>query len=261
MYSGPRSNASFMRMMFCVFLVNAMAILGSARAQSADAEIAILRAREAGSSMKVRELEEKIHELEGNERRNQPLYGFDDFVLSPMLANRGEMERIQSAKAVNSFLSELAAAQKRGAKGMYLMLKIIQLSEEYPNALVDPEIKELVYRATDAGLKFLRAHNEDKRKQRAQNDLRTIAGQLRLYQSDSGFLPTSEQGIEALVTKPTGSPKPSKWRKLLERNPLDPWGEPYIYRPQDDGFALASSGPDREQGSDDDLVFTSSAQE
>jgi type II secretion system protein G len=250
-----------MRMTFCALLVVLLAALGSAHAQTSDAELAILRAREAGSSLKVRELEEKIHELERNEKRNQPLYGFDDLVFNPMLANRREMEQIKSAKAVNSFLKELDVAEKQGTKGKYLVLKIIQLSEQHPNALTDPTVKNLVDLATVEAQAFLIAHREKKIEERAQDDFRTIAGQLRIYQSENGSLPTYEQGIGALVNNPTGVPAPNNWRQLLQRIPLDPWGEPYVYRPDGNEFQIASKGRDREEGNEDDLVFDSSTQE
>jgi type II secretion system protein G len=67
--------------------------------------------------------------------------------------------------------------------------------------------------------------------------------------------------IEALVTKPTGDPEPRNWRQLLQRVPLDPWGELYIYRPQGDGFAITSKGPDRQEGNVDDVTLASSASE
>lgn len=232
-------------MMFCAILANTIATLGHANAQALSAEAAILRAKEAGSSMDFRRIEEALGKLEQDKKGDQ----------------REETEQIQTAEEFRSFfLNELNAAMQRGLNER-AVVAILELARKYPNALNDPQIKQLVDVATTEAEDFFRASNEQQRNQRVQNDLRVIARRLRTYQSDNGPLPTRQQGIDALVTKPTADPKPSNWRKLLERNPLDAWGEPYIYRPKGDGFALASSGPDREEGTDDDLVFTSSAQE
>ena len=93
------------------------------------------------------------------------------------------------------------------------------------------------------------------RKGRAKKDLATIAGQLSKFRTDNGFLPTTEQGLAALAEKPTSSPEPKNWRQLLARLPLDPWGEPYVYRSAGDDFLIASKGPDRTEGNEDDITF------
>ena len=43
--------------------------------------------------------------------------------------------------------------------------------------------------------------------------------------------PTTEQGLQALVTKPATAPIPENWKGngYLEKLPKDPWGEPYKY--------------------------------
>jgi len=245
MNAGPRSNVLFVRMMFCAILVNTIASLGSANAQALSAEAAILRAKEAGSSMDFRRIEEALGKIEQDKKGDQ----------------RKETEQIQTAEESRFFfLNELNAAMQQGLNER-AVVAILELARKRPNALTDPQIKKLVDVATAEAEDFFRASNEQQRNQRVQNDLRVIASQLRLYQSENGSLPTREQGIEALVTKPTGDPKPSNWRKPLERNPLDAWGQPYIYRPKGNEFVLASSGPDRQEGNDDDLVFSSPAQE
>src|SRR2546422_7638036 len=52
------------------------------------------------------------------------------------------------------------------------------------------------------------------------------------YRLDSGAYPTTEQGLDALQTKPTREPVPLSWRGpyLKKAVPLDPWGRPYIYK-------------------------------
>src|SRR5437667_2786284 len=84
------------------------------------------------------------------------------------------------------------------------------------------------------------------------------------YRLDSGAYPTTEQGLDALQTKPTREPIPLSWRGpyLKKAVPLDPWGRPYIYRPpgahNPSGYELHTFGRDRQPGGgDDDADITS----
>jgi general secretion pathway protein G len=81
---------------------------------------------------------------------------------------------------------------------------------------------------------------------RVKADLQTIDMQLKLYQSANGFLPTTEQGLQALVTRPDTDPKPTQWRQLIPKVPLDPWNNPYIYenpgKHNQDSYDLYSAG-------------------
>jgi len=65
-----------------------------------------------------------------------------------------------------------------------------------------------------------------------------IATALKLYELDNGMFPTTEQGLMALMVKPTRSPVPRNWSgPYLERLPRDPWGRTYIYKfPGTHGF-------------------------
>lgn len=67
---------------------------------------------------------------------------------------------------------------------------------------------------------------------KARQDIRAIESALELYRLDSFRYPTTEQGLEALVEKPTLQPEPRNWKPggYLKRLPTDPWGEPYRYR-------------------------------
>ena len=78
------------------------------------------------------------------------------------------------------------------------------------------------------------------------------------YRLNMGSYPSTEEGLQALVTAPSG--KSDRWRgPYVERNkiPLDPWTEPYQYRcpgvHNKDGYDLWSKGPDRADGTDDDI--------
>ena len=65
----------------------------------------------------------------------------------------------------------------------------------------------------------------------AKSDIATISQALNLYKLDNGQYPTTEQGLQALVKKPTVSPIPINWKSegYLDRVPKDPWGTPYQY--------------------------------
>ncbi|MDD5438958.1 MAG: type II secretion system major pseudopilin GspG [Candidatus Omnitrophica bacterium] len=84
-----------------------------------------------------------------------------------------------------------------------------------------------------------------------------IATALKLFELDNGFFPTTDQGLEALIVKPTMSPLPKNWNgPYLERRPRDAWSRPYIYKcPGTHGFDydLYSLGRD-DRESDDDVT-------
>jgi general secretion pathway protein G len=65
----------------------------------------------------------------------------------------------------------------------------------------------------------------------AKSDIATIMQALKLYRLDNQRYPTTEQGLAALVTRPTQAPEPPNWKPngYLERLPKDPWGQPYQY--------------------------------
>ncbi len=63
----------------------------------------------------------------------------------------------------------------------------------------------------------------------AKSDINTLVQALKMYKLDNQRFPTAEQGLQALVAKPTASPVPSNWRPYLDKLPQDPWGHPYQY--------------------------------
>jgi general secretion pathway protein G len=91
---------------------------------------------------------------------------------------------------------------------------------------------------------------------RVRADIQAISTQLKLYESVNGFLPTSEQGLQALVTPPQSDPKPTRWYQLFKEMPQDPWANNYIYlspgRKYPDSYDLYSAGPDRKADTADD---------
>ncbi len=72
---------------------------------------------------------------------------------------------------------------------------------------------------------------DDARVTAAKQDIAQIMQALNLYKLDNSRYPTAEQGLQALVTKPTVDPLPPNWRTggYLPKVPVDPWKTPYQY--------------------------------
>ena len=91
---------------------------------------------------------------------------------------------------------------------------------------------------------------------RVQADIQAIKTQLQLYESLNGFYPTTEQGLQALVTQADTEPRPNRWYQFFKELPKDPWGTVYIYRcpgiKHPDKYDLFSAGPDRQPDTADD---------
>ena len=75
------------------------------------------------------------------------------------------------------------------------------------------------------------SRTDDARAVAAKSDLAAIRQALKLYRLDNQRYPTTEQGLAALVAKPTEAPVPPNWKPggYLEKLPRDPWGHPYQY--------------------------------
>ena len=70
---------------------------------------------------------------------------------------------------------------------------------------------------------------DDARATAAKTDVNNIVQALKLYKLDNLRYPSAEQGLAALVVKPTTSPVPPNWKPYLEKLPNDPWNNPYRY--------------------------------
>jgi general secretion pathway protein G len=95
------------------------------------------------------------------------------------------------------------------------------------------------------------------KKQRVTSDIQAISMQLRTYEMLNYRMPTTEQGIQALVQMPTADPKPAHWQKVMDSVPLDPWGQQYMYRNpgkyKTDGYDLYSLGPQGKDGDESNI--------
>jgi general secretion pathway protein G len=70
---------------------------------------------------------------------------------------------------------------------------------------------------------------DDARVTTARTDVHNIMQALKLYKLDNQRFPTAEQGLQALIARPSTAPAPMNWRPYLEKLPNDPWGQPYQY--------------------------------
>jgi general secretion pathway protein G len=92
------------------------------------------------------------------------------------------------------------------------------------------------------------------KEQRVDSDIEAISMQLRTYEMLNYRMPTTEQGLKALVNQPTTEPRPRRWKQLMKTVPVDPWGNEYVYRNPGKGgaaFEIYSLGPDGKESDDD----------
>ena len=96
----------------------------------------------------------------------------------------------------------------------------------------------------------------------AKQDINSIGQALKLYRLDNHAYPTTDQGLQALVTKPTAPPAPPNWKTggYLDRLPKDPWGNEYKYLSPGvkntndvDIFSLGADGLAGGEGNDADV--------
>jgi general secretion pathway protein G len=82
-----------------------------------------------------------------------------------------------------------------------------------------------------------------------------LATALKLYELDNGSFPTTAQGLAALLVKPNTNPLPPNWNgPYVEKEPLDPWGRPYIYASPGEhrtDYDLSSKGKDATSDKDE----------
>ena len=97
-------------------------------------------------------------------------------------------------------------------------------------------------------------HPEEAKRTKATIQVQAFETALKTYKLDNGIYPTTEQGLQALITPPATGKLPAKWRDggYLDKNklPADPWGNNYVYISPgvNDEFDLSSYGADGEAG-------------
>ncbi|MDN3544101.1 MAG: type II secretion system major pseudopilin GspG [Roseateles asaccharophilus] len=99
---------------------------------------------------------------------------------------------------------------------------------------------------------------DDARVTAARTDVNNLMQALKLYKLDNQRFPSAEQGLEALVRKPSSGPIPANWKPYVEKLPNDPWGRPYQYanpgvKGEIDVYSLGADGRPGGEGKDADI--------
>jgi general secretion pathway protein G len=99
---------------------------------------------------------------------------------------------------------------------------------------------------------------DDARITAARTDVNNLVQALKLYRLDNQRYPSAEQGLQALVVRPTSGPEPTNWKPYLDKLPSDPWGHPYVYlnpgiKGEIDVMSYGADGQSGGQGKDADI--------
>lgn len=92
----------------------------------------------------------------------------------------------------------------------------------------------------------------------ARTDISNLMQQLKLYKLDNQRFPTAEQGLDALVRKPSAGSIPPNWKPYIDKLPNDPWGRPYQYvnpgvKGEVDVFSYGADGQSGGEGTNADV--------
>ena len=106
----------------------------------------------------------------------------------------------------------------------------------------------------------LMGRTDDARITAARSDIATLMNTLNLYKLDNNRFPTTEQGLQALITKPTSGPAANGWKSggYIAKLPKDPWGNPYQYlspgiHSEVEVFSFGADGQPGGTGNDADI--------
>jgi general secretion pathway protein G len=106
----------------------------------------------------------------------------------------------------------------------------------------------------------LMGRTDDARILAAKQDIATLMQALKLYRLDNQRYPTTEQGLQALIARPTNGPQPANWKSggYIDRLNKDPWGNIYQYmspgtRSEVDIFSYGADGQPGGTGNDADI--------
>ena len=94
------------------------------------------------------------------------------------------------------------------------------------------------------------------RREVTRSDLMAIGNALDMYRLDNGTYPSTDQGLDALIDKPSGFPEPRNWGPdpYLKKMPVDQWGNEFVYTSDGGSFELMSLAADGEEGGEDEAA-------
>ncbi|MEN3942011.1 type II secretion system major pseudopilin GspG [Prosthecobacter sp. SYSU 5D2] len=134
----------------------------------------------------------------------------------------------------------------------------LQRAPRHAFTLIEIVIVLTIISILAAGSIYMLKGNVDVAKEtRVDGDLQNIMTQIQLYEARNMRPPTTDQGLKALVERPTTEPLPEKWTALMEEVPKDPWGQEYKYRypaqKSKKSYDVWSIGKDGADGTEDDV--------
>jgi general secretion pathway protein G len=144
---------------------------------------------------------------------------------------------------LESFMNQALIA-RRSSRGFTLLeLMVVIVIIGVLAALIAPKVLEKVGTAKVTA---------------AQSDISTLMNSLKMYKLDNGRYPSQDQGLEALVSKPTAGSIPGNWKGYLDKLPSDPWHNPYQYanpgvHGEVDVFSFGADGQPGGEGDDADI--------
>ncbi len=162
-----------------------------------------------------------------------------------ILAHHFNQSKIHAMNSLNYFAKSRLPNLKKSSGFTLIEIMVVVVIMGIMAALVVPK---LMGRADDARITA------------AKQDISTIMQSLKLYKLDNQRYPTTEQGLQALITKPTTGPAANNWKTggYLDKLPKDPWGGAYQYlspgiKGEVDVFSLGADGQPGGAGNDADI--------